>query len=171
MIWAYDAYPTTTIRMPEWVHPIILTGQDDLGPGPTNMSAGHLLFCRFHGLPALCVCVAAACGASATSEKARLWIFLVCSLWMMSFFNDFRARKPCVSVSQLPAALRRPQKNTPLEFGSMYLVDCCRFLSIFGSLNWYQYMTPYGPIWSQTNPHGPMWSHMDPYGRFWIQDP
>ena len=27
------------------------------------------------------------------------------------------------SVSQLPAALRRPQKNTPLDFGSMHLVD------------------------------------------------
>ena len=31
----------------------------------------HNIFCQFWGLPALCVCVAAACGASATSEKTH----------------------------------------------------------------------------------------------------
>ena len=30
------------------------------------------IVCRFQGLPALCVCVAAACGASATSTKHAL---------------------------------------------------------------------------------------------------
>ena len=43
---------------------------------------------------------------------------------------DFRAPKPFVSVSALPAALRRPQKKHALEFGIMYLVDFvefCRF--------------------------------------------
>ena len=37
---------------------------------------------RFHGLPALCVCVRAACGASATSEKTHP------GFWNM-YFVDF----------------------------------------------------------------------------------
>ena len=67
--------------------------------------------CRFQGPPALCVCVAAACGASAPSEKTLPWIFGVCILWILSFFHDFRAPKPFAAVSQLPAALRLPQKK------------------------------------------------------------
>ena len=31
-------------------------------------------------------------------------------------------------MSQLPVALRRPQKNTPLDFWSMHLVDFVDFL-------------------------------------------
>ena len=39
-------------------------------------------FCRFEGLPAGCVCVVAACGASATSDKTRPWNFGACILWI-----------------------------------------------------------------------------------------
>ena len=38
-------------------------------------------------------------------------------------FSDFRVSQQGASVSQLPAALRRPQKNTPLDFWNMYFVD------------------------------------------------
>ena len=38
------------------------------------------------GLPALCVCVAAACGASATSKKTHTWIFGTCILWILWYF-------------------------------------------------------------------------------------
>jgi len=39
-------------------------------------------------------------------------------------FTGFKVSQPCASVSQLPAALRRPQKkHTPLDFGSMYLAE------------------------------------------------
>ena len=37
-------------------------------------------------------------------------------------FIDFRIPKPFVSVSELPAALRRPQKKHALDFVSMYLI-------------------------------------------------
>ena len=81
------------------------------------------VFHRFQSLPALCVCVAAACGASATSEKTRPWNFGVCILRILSFLTISGPPKPFAAVSQLPAALRLPQKNTPLDFWSMYLVD------------------------------------------------
>ena len=45
-------------------------------------------------------------------------------------FTGFKVPPSCASVSQLPAALRRPQKKHALEFWSMYLVDFvdfCRF--------------------------------------------
>ena len=38
--------------------------------------------------------------------------------------------KPFAAVPQLPPALRLPQKNTPLDFGSMYFVDFIDNLSI-----------------------------------------
>ena len=70
---------------------------------------------RFQCLPALCVCVRAACGASAT------------------IFVDFRAPQTCASVFQLPAALRRPQRKQALDFWSMYPVDFVILLSISAS--------------------------------------
>ena len=35
---------------------------------------------------------------------------------------DFRIPKPFVSVSELPAALRRPQKKQALDFVSMHFI-------------------------------------------------
>ena len=46
-------------------------------------------------------------------------------------FVDFRVPQPCASVSELPAALRRPQKKRTLDFWSMYLVDFV--ISVLGS--------------------------------------
>ena len=37
-------------------------------------------------------------------------------------FINFKIPKPCVSVSELPAALRRPQKKHALDFVSMYFM-------------------------------------------------
>jgi len=45
--------------------------------------------------------------------------------------------QPCASASQLPAALRRPQKDTPLDFWNMYFVDFvvfCDFELSWGTL-------------------------------------
>ena len=44
-----------------------------------------------------------------------------------------------VQLSQLPAALWRPQKKTPLDFWSMHLVDFVNvllFFTILGSPKW-----------------------------------
>ena len=45
------------------------------------------------GSPSPVRLVVAACGASATSEKTRPWIFGTCILWMLSIFVDFRSPK------------------------------------------------------------------------------
>ena len=45
--------------------------------------------CRFQGPPALCVCVAAACGALATSQT-RPWNFGACILRLLAIFVDIR---------------------------------------------------------------------------------
>ena len=42
--------------------------------------------------------------------------------WVAWMFIDFRIPKPFVSVSELPAALRRPQKKHALDFMSMYFI-------------------------------------------------
>jgi len=56
-----------------------------------NVEHLHLfLFCCFQGLPAGCVCVRAACGASATSEKKTPLDFGTCVLWMLWFLSDFK---------------------------------------------------------------------------------
>ena len=50
--------------------------------------------------------------------------------WFTLIFIDFRIPKPFVSVFELPAALRRPQKKHALDFVSMYFicfVICKRF--------------------------------------------
>jgi len=56
--------------------------------------------------------------------------FLKCCVYLeLTLLVGFRVSQPCASVSQLPAALRRP-KNTPLDLLSMYLVNFvtrCRF--------------------------------------------
>jgi len=49
--------------------------------------------------------------------------FPVYYLLKMFLFHGFRVSQPCASVSQLPAALRRPQKKHVPGFWSMYLVD------------------------------------------------
>ena len=58
-----------------------------------------------------------------------------------TYVYRFQVSQPCASVSELPAALRRPQKKHALEFWSMYLVDVvdfCQFFMILGSFieNW-----------------------------------
>ena len=47
---------------------------------------------RFQSLPALCSCVTAACGASATSEKhaMEVWSMHLADLY---FVNDFRVQQ------------------------------------------------------------------------------
>ena len=47
-----------------------------------------------------------------------------------TFFAGFRVSQQGASVSQLPAALRRPQKKHALDFVSMYL-RCFVMLSDF----------------------------------------
>ena len=42
-------------------------------------------------------------------------------------FIDFRIPKPFVSVSALPAALRRPQKKHALDFGEHVFYMFCDF--------------------------------------------
>ena len=56
----------------------------------SNMSAGNSFFCWFQGLPALCVCVRAACGALATSKKNTPLHLGTCILWMLWFLSDFK---------------------------------------------------------------------------------
>ena len=46
--------------------------------------------CQFQPPQALCVCVAAACGASVTTEKTCPWIFGAWILCILSFAVDFR---------------------------------------------------------------------------------
>jgi len=41
--------------------------------------------------------------------------------WMFTFVVGFMVSKQGASVSELPAALRRPQKSTPLDFGTWIL--------------------------------------------------
>ena len=77
---------------------------------------------------ALCVCVAAACGASATSNKNTPLDFV--SMYLVDFviFNDFRA--PPSPVRLCRSCLRRfgdLRKNTPLCWGNMYFVDVVIF--------------------------------------------
>ena len=60
--------------------------------------ADFVIFNDFRAPQALCGCVAAACGASAPSKKTRPWIFGVCILWILSFFNDFRVQQMLRSV-------------------------------------------------------------------------
>ena len=65
-------------------------------------------FCHFNDLrapQALCVCVAAACGASATSKKTHPWNFGACILWMLSIFVDFRVPPSTPWSMCLPQAL------------------------------------------------------------------
>ena len=100
---------------------------------------------------AICGSVAAACGASAPSKKTRPWIFGVCILWILSFFNDlgiqqmlrsvklvffagFRVSQPCASVWWLPAALRRPQKKHAPGFLEHASCGFCNVLTISGPL-------------------------------------
>jgi len=101
--------------------------------------ADVVIFNDFRAPQALCGCVAAACGASATSTNTHTWIFGICILWILSFLTILGPLEPFAAVSQLPAALRRPRKNTPLDFGSMHLVDVvdsCLFLTTLGSPKW-----------------------------------
>jgi hypothetical protein len=70
------------------------------------------LFCRFQGLPAGCVCVAAACGASATSEKTRPWNFGAYILWILSIlsnFVDFRVPKVVLFQNQDTCPFSKPR--------------------------------------------------------------
>ena len=82
------------------------------------------------GSPALCVCVAAACGASAPSEKNMALDFWSMYLADFVIFNDFRAPKPFAAVSQLPAALRLPQKKDAPGFLEHVSSGFGRFLAI-----------------------------------------
>ena len=101
------------------------------------------VFHRFQSLPALCVCVAAACGASAPSEKTRPWSFGVCILRILSFLTISGPPKPFAAVSQLPAALRLPQKKHAPGFWEHASCGFSQFSSILGSPNWYRHrMTP-----------------------------
>ncbi len=57
-----------------------------------KMSKCRLIIVIFTGFkvpPRAVRLVVAACGASATSEKTRPWIFGACILWILSFFVDF----------------------------------------------------------------------------------
>ncbi len=88
------------------------------------------ILCRFQGPPALCGCVAAACGASVTSEKNTPLDFVeYVSCGFSQFLTISRPPKPCSSVSQLPAALRRPQKKHAPGFLEHVSCGFCRFLS------------------------------------------
>jgi len=87
-------------------------------------------FCRFRGPLALCVCVAAACGASATSEKTLPWIFGTCIVDFVDFLSISGPSQPCASVSQLPAALRRPQRKHAPGFWEHVSCEFCHLLSI-----------------------------------------
>ena len=74
--------------------------------------------CRFHGLPALCVCVAAACGALATSEKSTPLIFWSMHLADFVIFNDFRAPKAlCGCVAAACGASASSKKTRPWILG------------------------------------------------------
>ena len=91
------------------------------------------VFCRFQGPTALCVCVAAACGASAPSEKHTPGFVEHVSCGFCVFLSISGPPKPFAAVSQLPAALRLPQKNTLLDLLSMYLVDLVNVHRFLGS--------------------------------------
>ena len=82
--------------------------------------------CRFHSLPALCICVAAACGTSATSEKRHPWSFEVsCGFVHVCRFQGQPAL--CVCVAAACSASATSEENTTLAAWSMYLVDLVNF--------------------------------------------
>jgi hypothetical protein len=62
--------------------------------------------------------VVAACGASATSEKTRPWIFGACILWILSIFVDFlKMGRP------LPRNVSN-SRNRIQKSASVYLPGC-----------------------------------------------
>ena len=73
------------------------------------MSKFRLLIVIFTGFkvpPRAVRLVVAACGASATSEKTRPWIFGACILWILSIFVDFIEKwtsftEKCVKFTKL----------------------------------------------------------------------
>ena len=68
--------------------------------------------------PALCVCVRAACGVSATSEKNTPWHFGACILWMLSMFVDFRVPPSTPWSMCLPQVFFFPEQTRPWNFGA-----------------------------------------------------
>jgi len=93
----------------------------------SSMSAEMLLLCQFNGLPALCVRVAAACGALATSEQNKPLELLEYVYYGCLFCLDFRASpsplRLCRSCLQRFGSLKK--KHAPGCLG--YLVDSVIF--------------------------------------------
>jgi len=77
------------------------------------------------------------------------------SKWFAWMFINFRIPKPFVSVSELPVALRRPQKKHALDFVSMYSICVVLFkrfqcpLVNFSKYGWSDQMTMPGRRASQ----------------------
>ena len=82
----------------------------------------YLYGIRFHASPSR-LCRSGLRGFGDLRQKHTPVVLEYASRGFLYLFNNFRAHKPCSSVSELLGALRRPQKNMPLEFWSMYLVD------------------------------------------------
>jgi len=82
-------------------------------PSDTSILNSYLCGIWFHGLPAGCVYVRAACGASATSNKTCPWIFEhafcgCCDCWVM-----FRSPGEKQGQARNPKAITRPSKWSP----------------------------------------------------------
>ena len=89
---------------------------------------------RFQGLPAGCVCVVAACGASATSEKTRPWIFGACILWILSIFVGF------------------------IENGTSFTEKCVKFTKPYSKISFGEFASR-SPLVPPVPPVPPKWCH------------
>jgi len=93
-----------------------------------SMSLVDFAICyRFQPPPALCVCVAAACAASATSVKTRPGILLHVSCQLLSIFVDFRVPKLAQAHDALWAHMVPDEPTWP-------------------------HVVSYGPLWSILDP-------------------
>ena len=85
-----------------------------------------VIFCRFQPPQALCVCVRAACGASATSEKTRPWILEHVFCGVCDFKAILRSPGKCSSYG------RSAQMTMPARRASKFCAKrCVVWLPIF----------------------------------------
>ncbi len=79
------------------------------------------------GSPSTVRLVVVACGASAGSEKTRPWNFGACILWILSFFNDFRAPQALCGCVAAACGASAPSKKHAPGFLNTYIVNLVDF--------------------------------------------
>ena len=94
-----------------------------------HVSCGFCQCLTISGPPKPCASVSQLPAALRRPQtKTHPWIFGACILWILSLFDDFRAPQAlCGCVTAACGASATSNKNTPLDFGSMCLVDLVNF--------------------------------------------